>query len=72
MENYHEKGDLLAEHHVEWLMNLMVPIIKMIAKEEFVHGYKHGLESKENRSDIVESFKDLEEAVGDDFGKNHS
>lgn len=38
--DYHEKGDKLAERHVDFLLCILRPL--MIA--EFVHGYKHGLE----------------------------
>jgi len=32
----------LAEAHVEWLISFIVPIIRRIGVEEFMHGYKHG------------------------------
>ena len=32
----------LAEEHVEWLISFLVPIIRKVGVEEFVHGYKHG------------------------------
>ena len=31
----------LAEAHVEWLIDLLIPIIRRIGIEEFTHGYKH-------------------------------
>jgi len=33
-----------AEEHVDWLLDFIVPIIRKIGIEEFVHGYKHGQE----------------------------
>ena len=32
----------LAEEHVEWLITFIVPIIRKVGTDEFVHGYKHG------------------------------
>ena len=32
----------LAEEHVEWLIAFIIPIIRKVGVEEFVHGYKHG------------------------------
>ena len=32
----------LAEEHVEWLISLLILIIRKVGIEEFVHGYKHG------------------------------
>jgi len=34
----------LAEEHVDWLLDLIRPILV----EEFKHGYRHGWEDKEN------------------------
>jgi len=36
----------LADEHVEWLINLLIPIIRRIGKDEFIHGYKHGRKEK--------------------------
>jgi len=36
----------LAEAHVEWLIDLLIPIIRRIGIEEFIHGYKHGRREK--------------------------
>ena len=36
----------LASEHVEWLIDLLIPIIRRIGIEEFLHGYKHGQESQ--------------------------
>ena len=43
----------LAEEHVEWLISLLVPIIRKVGIEEFIHGYKHGRDDtkKENGND---------------------
>ena len=35
-----------AEDHVDWLISILVPIIRLIAIEEFIHGYKHGVEDR--------------------------
>lgn len=48
VKDYRERGQELADRHVDWLMDMLVPLIKLIAKEEFVHGYKHGLEDAED------------------------
>ena len=41
--NYEETNPRqLAQEHVEWLIEFIVPIIRRIGIEEFVHGYKHG------------------------------
>jgi len=32
----------LAEEHVEWLISFLIPIIRKVGMEEFIHGYKHG------------------------------
>jgi len=37
----------LAEEHVEWLVSFLIPIIRKVGVEEFVHGYKHGYDAKE-------------------------
>ena len=39
-----DRASELADDHVEWLINFMVPIIRAFAIEEFKHGYKHGFE----------------------------
>ena len=46
--SYHDIADDLAERHVEWLMKVIIPIVRIVATEEFIHGYKHGLEDKES------------------------
>ena len=33
----------LAEEHVDWLLRILRPILV----EEFIHGYKHGVEDNE-------------------------
>lgn len=33
-----------AEKHAEWIAQFASKIIKIIAKEEYIHGYKHGWE----------------------------
>lgn len=35
----------LASEHVEWLIRLLIPIIRKVGTENFMHGYKHGKES---------------------------
>jgi len=42
----------LADRHVDWALDLFVPIIKAFAKAEFVHGYKHGLEEAKGEDDV--------------------
>jgi len=37
----------LAEEHIEWLINLLIPIIMRIGREEFIHGYKHGRKERQ-------------------------
>ena len=32
----------LAEEHVEWLISFIVPLIRRVGVDEFIHGYKHG------------------------------
>ena len=32
----------LAARHVDWLWSIITPIVKLMAKTEFIHGYKHG------------------------------
>uniref|UniRef100_A0A6M3IXE5 Uncharacterized protein n=1 Tax=viral metagenome TaxID=1070528 RepID=A0A6M3IXE5_9ZZZZ len=49
--DYHVRGDKLADRHVDWALDLFVPIIKAFAKAEFVHGYKHGLEEAKGEDD---------------------
>jgi len=34
----------LASEHVEWLIELLIPIIRRIGIEEFRHGFGHGYE----------------------------
>jgi len=36
------KSHVLAEQHVEWFLKAIKPLLI----DHFVHGYKHGLESK--------------------------
>ena len=31
----------LATEHAEWLAQFMYKIVKIVAKEEFLHGWKH-------------------------------
>lgn len=50
LENYHDKADKLAERHVDWLMDLFNQVCRPLMKEEFIHGFKHGLEEKANQS----------------------
>ena len=38
-----DNAQKLAEDHVDWLLEIMRPLLV----EEFIHGYKHGQESKE-------------------------
>ena len=40
----------LANDHVEWLLDLLIPIIRRIATEEFLHGFKHGEEAQRKDS----------------------
>jgi len=35
----------LAQQHADWMIELLTPIIRHIAYQEFLHGYKHGVES---------------------------
>lgn len=42
-----EKLAELAEDHVEWLISVLIPIIRLIGTEEFIHGYKHCKKEKE-------------------------
>ena len=35
----------LAEEHVEWLVAFIVPIIRKVGVDEFMHGYKHGVQA---------------------------
>ena len=35
-----------AERHVDWLLNLVSPMIRKIAIAEYIHRYKHGKDSK--------------------------
>ena len=39
----------LAEEHVEWLIDILVPIIRRVGIEEFTHGYKHGQRSRKDK-----------------------
>jgi len=42
----------LAEEHVEWLISFLVPIIRKVGVDEFIHGYKHcaqDIEKERNR-----------------------
>lgn len=43
-DEYKDKADMLAENHVNWLLDTLRPL--MI--EEFRHGYRHGWEDKYN------------------------
>ena len=36
----------MAERHVDWLLDLISPIIRKIAVAEFIHGYKHGTKAR--------------------------
>ncbi len=40
----------IAEAHVEWLIAFVVPVIRRVGIEEFIHGYKHGVEDNEKKS----------------------
>ena len=37
----------LAEEHVEWLISFIVPLIRRVGIDEFIHGYKHGKSDSE-------------------------
>jgi len=45
----------LAEEHVDWLISFIIPIIRKVGIEEFMHGYKHGqdamIKEEENNDD---------------------
>ena len=41
----------LASEHVEWLISFLVPIIRKVGIEEFVHGYKHGRDDTKKEID---------------------
>ena len=43
----------LANEHVEWLISFIVPMIRRVGIDEFVHGYKHGYDKakKEQNND---------------------
>ncbi len=55
-QSYHDKADPLADRHVDWLLDKVVmPIAKLIGKEEFAHGYKHGQEDAQPRIKELEA-----------------
>ena len=39
-----KKVEQLADEHVAWLMKILNEVMPPLLKEEFIHGYKHGLE----------------------------
>ena len=57
MKNTDTEIRQLAEEHVEWLIAFIVPIIRRVGIEEFIHGYKHGRDDtkKENDNDNKQS-----------------
>ena len=50
-----ERSKELAENHVDWLLNIMRPLLLA----EFIHGYRHGFEE----SNILACKEDLDEPM---------
>ena len=49
-----EDVEKLAEDHVEWLLETLLAVAKPLMITEFIHGYKHGVESiKEDEEGII-------------------
>jgi len=48
-----EKIEKIAEEHADWFVEVVVPMFKPIIKETaktfFIHGYKHGVDEKEQK-----------------------
>jgi len=58
-ERYKDTARKLAENHVDWLLEMMRPL--MIT--EFEHGFRHGWESAENahEEDFIEEMRQRNE-----------